>query len=452
MKRENGCCRGGMVKAAGKWGGVATLACALLLLALPLQARPNTSVKNTLTREENPQAGRREHLIMPYAFASESMGFTAGIGGGTKGYGQEQLLLGATLFSSSDEAVGLFLGLWDYRPPFASRLFCSAQGMAAHFPKNRAYSRLVFSPGPQRPGANDSYEEDYVQDSGYDNWTDFKLEYVLPWGSAQAEAMQHYTLKNGLLRSAPVGGAQWNPLKGGVTTLLLRQYNRYRSFEFAGGERAATIHPLQLAISYTNTDFPGNPSSGSQQYLGLTHDFGWLESPASWTFVEFEASKYFSYASSEWARQRIIALNIWTGHSPSWQERTNDDGTISVVHRPPFYEGATLGGYYRMRAYPIDRFNDRSVLYLAAEYRYTLEWNPIAKVSWLRFLKSDWLQLVAFAEGGRVASDYDSELLRDWQLDGGVGVRSMFAGAVARLDIAFSGESSSAWVMFGHPF
>lgn len=105
-----------------------------------------------------------------------------------------------------------------------------------------------------------------------------------------------------------------------------------------------------------------------------------------------------------------------------------------------------------MRGYPIDRFNDRSVIYTVAEYRYTMDWNPIGNINWLRFLKSDWLQLVAFVEGGRVANDYGSDLFKEWKVDGGVGIRAMFAGAVVRLDIGVSDESTSGWVMFGHPF
>lgn len=423
------------------------------LFAVPvLQAKPNTSVKNTLVREENREAGTKNRLALPYVFSTESMGFSYGAGGGMKGYGQEQLLLGGTAFGSSDNVAAFFLGMWDYQPPFAKRFFFSAQGMVGHYPKNRAYSNVSFLPDTIRPGSNDSEKDDFVEHSGYDNWTDFKIEFVVPWGSARNDPMQHYTLKNGLLQSAPVGGDTWNPLEYGVTTILFRQFNRYRSFEFEDGSEAATAHPFQLAIAYNNTDFPANPSTGSQQYLGITHDFGWLESPYEWTFIEFEASKYFSLGKSKWARQRIIALNFWTGDAPGQEEEHNADGSITVRNRPPFYEGAALGGFYRMRAYPIDRFNDRAVIYSTAEYRYTLDWNPLGNISWLGFLKSDWLQLVAFVEGGRVANDYDSDLLKDWQLDGGLSVRAMFSGAVARFDVGFSDETTTAWIMFGHPF
>ena len=433
------------------WRSITLILLAGTLLATAVHAKPNTSVKNSLTRVENPKQGTQSRLILPYAFSTESMGATFGVGGGAKGYGQDQLLFGATAFGSAEGAVGLFLGMWDYRPAFTDRFFFSALGMIGHYPEQRAYTALSFKPGVARPGGNDSGENQYAEDSGYDNWTDFRLEYVLPIGSAGNDALQHYRIKEGLLQSAPVGGATWNPLKSGVTNLLLRQYNNYRSFEFPERDIDATEHPVQLAIAYNNTDFPANPSTGSFQYVGITHDFGWLESPDDWTFIELEVSKYFSLGGSDWARQRIIALNLWTGDTPSWEEQTDADGNVTVTHRAPFYDGATLGGFYRMRGYPVDRFNDRSVLYAAAEYRYTLDWNPIGNISWLRFLQSDWLQLVGFVEGGRVANEY-GDLFEDWKVDGGVGIRSMFAGAVVRLDVGVSDEATSAWVMFGHPF
>ncbi|WP_028585394.1 BamA/TamA family outer membrane protein [Desulfogranum mediterraneum] len=424
----------------------------LSLLVCPAQAKPRASVKDSTIRAENPRK-QQSRLLLPYGFSSDAMGTTLGLGGMMKGYGQDQLLLGSTLFASFDQAVGLFLGLWDYQPPWSRRLFFSAQGMVGHYPRQRAYSAPVFSSGLTRPGSNDSAQADYLEESGYDNWTDFKLEYVLPLGSARQRATMRYELRGGLLQSSPVGGEEWNPLEHGVTTLLLRQFNRYRSLEADQGELAATVHPLELALAHDNTDFPTNPSQGSSQYLALTHDFGWLESPYEWTFIEFEASKYFNLGPSAHARQRIVALNLWTGDTPSWQEDEREDGSVLVSHRPPFYEGASLGGFYRMRGYPQDRFNDRAVIYSSAEYRYTLDWNPLARISWLRFLQADWMQLVAFVEGGRVANDYSfSQLLREWKVDAGVSLRCLFAGSVARLDLASSEEGTSMWVMFGHPF
>jgi len=55
-----------------------------IFLATTVHARPRTSVKNTLVREEKPGT-TKNFLVLPYAFSSESMGFILGLGGGLKG-------------------------------------------------------------------------------------------------------------------------------------------------------------------------------------------------------------------------------------------------------------------------------------------------------------------------------------------------------------------------------
>jgi len=424
-----------------------------LLLPLSLHAKSKASVKSSITREENPK-GSKNALVLPYAFSTDSMGFTAGVGGGVKGYGQDQLLVAGTVLGSVEGAAVGVLGMWDYKMPWVNRLFISAIGSLGYYPNQRAYAFPFYPVGSTRPGSNDSDSEQYVETPGDDNWFEFKLEYVLPMGSAKSSSMMDYRLKGGMLQSEPSGGNMWNPLESGVTILLLKQYNRYQSYEPEGLEEVdGTIHPFQFAIYYDNTDFPLNPSYGSSQFLAYTQDFAWLESEETWSFIEFEASKYFSLGESDWAKQRVIALNFWTGDSPSWEEHLDENGNIDVTNRPPYFDGATLGGFYRMRGYENHRFNDKSVIYTTAEYRYTPHWNPIGEISWLRWLHMDWWQFVGFVEGGRVANEYDfSELFSDWKVDAGVGLRAFMAGGVIRLDIAASEEGAAAWVMFGHPF
>jgi hypothetical protein len=172
------------------------LAIAGIFLATTVFARPRTTVKNTTVREENPK-GSKNALVLPYAFSTDSMGFTIGVGGLIKGYGQEQLLLGETALGSFDDAVGLFLGMWDYSPSWAQRFFLGAQGMAGHYPNQRAYAAPFYEPGTDRPGSNDSDKDDFSEESGYDNWSEFKLEYVLPLGSARNDALFRYKLKGG---------------------------------------------------------------------------------------------------------------------------------------------------------------------------------------------------------------------------------------------------------------
>ncbi len=428
------------------------LCLSLLLTVQNSIGKPNASMKFSTLREENPKSGQ-ETLILPYAFPSDSMGTTFGVGGMMKGYYQEQLLLGGTVFGSADSAYGGLLAMWDLAVlPSSDRFYLSAIGSLGHYPRQRAYAEVPPVQGI-RAGSNESDKDDYVEDEGTDNWWEMKLEYVLPIGGMHNSGMARYKLKNGMLVSGASGGEQWNPLASGATVLVLRQFNRYQTYETDEGKIEGTIHPLEFGVLYNNTDFFSNPSTGSNQFLSVTRDFGWLDSEDTWTFLQFEASKYFSFGSSDYARQRVVALNFWTGDAISEETSVDENGNEIISHSPPFLEGARLGGFYRMRAYPNNRFNDRSAIYTTAEYRYTPRWNPIGQVSWLRWLKMDWMQLVGFAEGGRVADEYDvSELLSDWKADVGVGFRAMMAGGVVRFDFAVSDEGSAGWVMFGHPF
>jgi len=425
-----------------------------LSFAPEAHAKPDASVKYSVIREKNPKE-HKETLILPYAFPSESMGTTIGVGGLAKGYIQDQLLIGGTCFGSFDDAKGIVAGIWDYQMPWTKRLFFTAYGSYAYYPRQRAYSEVPRRPSGSSPspaGTNDSDKDNYTEDDGHDNWLELKLEYVLPVGSMKNKGMAEYHLKNGILESGATGGDVWNPFESGISVLLIGQTSRYQSYKTDVATYSGDTFPFQLGYLYNNTDFPSNPTYGSSQYIAYSKDVSHAVT-GSWSFVEFETSKYFDLGPTNYARQQVLALNFWTGTSPSGNETMDSDGTTVVVNRPPFFEGARLGGFYRMRGYPNNRFNDHSVIYTAAEYRYTLKWNPIAGISWLRWLKTDWIQLAGFVEGGRVAGEYTaSKLFSDWKVDGGIGIRAMMAGSIVRVDMAGSDEGATAWVMFAQPF
>lgn len=430
------------------------LAACLLSLTAAVWARPSATVKMAVSRVEN--AGSiGQKVLLPYAFSTEGMGFAAGAGGVRKGFYQDQMAVGATAYAGP-ETRGGGLGLWDLRFPGTDRLFISAYGMMGYYPRQRAYAapRDWYWPAQlPRPGSNDSPPELALESSGASNWWEVQLAYALPIGATEDRGMIPYRLAQGILVSEPSGGDHWNPLDSGATVLLLRQYNRYQTFELEQQTLSGAVHAWELGILYDNTDFPLNPSRGSSQYLAVHYDAAWLDSQQQWLFLELEASKYFSLGASPRALQRVIALNAWTGYSPSWKLQYNDEGGSRVEHAPPYMEGAALGGFYRLRGYDQYRFHDKAALYVTAEYRYTLRWNPLRDVSWLRFLAADWLQAVAFAEGGRVGAGYTAaELLTDWRSDWGLALRGMFGGLVVRLDWAHSTEGSNLWAMVNHPF
>jgi hypothetical protein len=425
-----------------------------LLLPCQAAARPTTQVKTSVQRAENVGV-MGESLILPYAFSAESTELVFGLGGMRKGFYQEQMLVGGTAFGGAN-SYGGFAGVWDYRFPFSRRAFISVMGMLGYYPNHRAYTapRAIFIPeGVERPGSNDSDQDHFIEAEGQSNWWEIKLDYVLPIGATAGLGRVHYELARGLLTSAPSGGERWNPLESGVTIATLRQYNRYQTYETGQQFFDGTVHPFELGLLYDNTDFTINPARGSSQYVAVHHDPAWLDSEEKWTFVEAEASKYFSLGHGQWSSQRILALNGWTAYSPSWKLEQDGAGGSRVENGPPFMEGASLGGFYRLRGYRDGRFHDKAAIYATAEYRYTLRHNPVRDVEWLRFMKLDWLQLVGFVEGGRVAPHYAADtLFEDWQSDFGASLRALTAGIVVRLDVAHSDEGTNVWVMVGHPF
>ena len=430
---------------------IIALLCTLFIFQA--HARPTASVKMSVDRSENLRT-KGETLLLPYAFSTESMGFVIGLGGMRRGFIQEQMTIGGTFFGGK-ESHGMAAGVWDYRFPPTRRLFISAIGMIGYYPRQRAYSAGNFFVPPDiaPPGSNDSSPDAFIQARGSNNWWDIKLEYALPIGAAKDEGMVNYQLTEGMLTSEPSGGEHWNPWRGGVTVATLRQYNRYQSYENDQQKVEGTIHPFELGLLYNNTDFPTNPSRGSSQYIAINYDPAWLESKDTWSFVEIEASKYFSLGSSRYAHQRIIAINAWTGYSPSWELEFNDNGGSRPDNNPPFMEGATLGGFYRMRGYDQHRFHDKAAIYTTVEYRYTIRHNPLKNVKALSFINLDWFQIVGFAEGGRVAPSYTaSELFSDWKSDFGIAVRALTAGIIVRFDVAHSSEGTNMWFMMGHPF
>ena len=189
---------------------------------------------------------------------------------------------------------------------------------------------------------------------------------------------------------------------------------------------------------------------GNGLTLKAARDWALFDSSGSWTNLAMEYDHYLDLGASDSYRQRVVAFNFWTAYSPTWE--VQPDGTIE--HRPPAFSGATLGGLFRMRAYPSQRFSDKAAIYYAAELRMTAKWNFFDSYPWLqRHLGVEWIQLVPFVELGRVAPNWDvSTLHEEMQWDVGVGLRAWAKGLVVRIDVAASEEDVGVQMMVGQPF
>ncbi len=180
--------------------------------------------------------------------------------------------------------------------------------------------------------------------------------------------MNDYRLVGGLLASGATGGESLNPLTSGKTFVGLRPFYRSMSLDpsvSAVQSKSQKTNGVDLELTLDNRDFVTNPSVGQSMTLRWSRDFGLLDSTNSWSVVSGELDQYFSLGTSDWFRQRVLALDVWTADSPSWDYRA--DGTIA--NRPPTLEGAYLGGLWRMRGYRFARFSDWAAIYYAAEYR-----------------------------------------------------------------------------------
>ncbi len=180
----------------------------LVMFCSVVEARPSLAVKMAVKRVENlnPEG---QTLILPYGFSAESTGTAFGVGGMRKGFHQDQMTVGGTVFAGED-SYGVFGGVWDYRLPFSRRTFISASAMLGYYPQHRAYTiprRFFVPPGVERPGSNDSSDDVFLEASGDSNWLDMKVEYALPLGAAAEKGMVDYQLENGLLVSEPSGGS-----------------------------------------------------------------------------------------------------------------------------------------------------------------------------------------------------------------------------------------------------
>jgi hypothetical protein len=388
-------------------------------------------------------------LSLPYAFYNENFGFAAGYVYGKVGSPQKQALVLATAIVGTKGGMGFLVGR-DIQMPRIDRLFLDPVVSVGYFSDNESYVDGNPDFPDERAGSNDSNEDNFVEGNGWDNFFRLKFKYLLPIGNGRDEIITTYKIKDGLLISEPKGGTSLNPFKSGRSYLELRPF--YRSQEIDGDDIDTRVktNGLDFSLFLDNRDFAANPSKGFGLRGKVSRDFGWFNSSDSWTNMEGELDLYFPFKLGSWLRQGVLALNHWTSYSPTWDEKSDGE----ITNRPPAYTGSTLGGLWRMRGYPSQRFNDKAAVYYAAELRLIPEWNPFE--GWPRVQKYvgiKWLQFVPFVEIGRVAPEWGfSRLHSDMKWDAGLGIRAWAQGIVVRIDSAYSDEGFGLQMMISQPF
>lgn len=448
MRRCRGACMiGGTVNRCGRQS---RLFLVLMVLALGLLWRPCPARADTLVRDAEEEKTTGSRLVLPYVFGNDANGLFAGLAAGMANRGGAPTVLGATAAASTKDAELLALWAKDVRMPGMDRMFLEFLLVGSRYHDLRAYVNGNPEFPGQDAGSNESDEDNFLEGTGWDTSARVSLKYVLPIGHGLEGAVNTYTLSRGLLSSGASGGERWNPFRSGRTFLELQSFYRVVEFEEQGEDLAFKTNGLRFRTTYDNRDFPLNPERGSRLNARISRDFGRHGSSDSWTVVRGDYSKYLSLGATDWARQQVLAFNAWTAETPSWKETVTAAGT-RVDHRPPYFEGATLGGFDRLRAFPFYRFNDRAAMYYNAEYRVIPAGKPfLGGTRLMKKYKLAWWQVVGFVEAGRVAESWRfRELHTHMKWDAGVGLRAMLSKTIVRLDIAVAARSFGGWVMVG---
>ena len=407
------------------------------------------------TYAEEASGGVGQTLSLPYAFFNENFGFAGAYLYGRTGYPQPQSSLIATVMGGSEGAAMGFVAGQNLRLPGPDhmgldRLFVDPVASIGYFSDVDTYIDGDPNFTGDRAGSNDSDKDNFVTGEGWDNFFRLKFKYLLPIGHGREQIIPRYEVSDGMLASGATGGTSLNPVESGRTFIELRPF--YRALEVEGDEIEADLktNGLDIGLFFDNRDFAPNPTAGHALLLKASRDFGLLNSSDSWTVLHTELDKYISLGATQRFRQRVLAFDFWTAYSPTWE--VTDSGKID--NRPPAYAGATLGGLWRMRAFPSQRFSDKAAIYYSAELRLIPEWNPFDRWPGLqKHIGVEWLQFVPFAEFGRVAPTWNiEELHTDMKWDLGLSVRAWAKGFVVRVDSAFSEEGAGVQMMISHPF
>lgn len=398
----------------------------------------NTVLADRVVRELGRVNGEPEPYLLPYAFASESMGFVLGVAGGISGLPQEHNSLITTFLVSNEGAAAAYAFFNNYQFSEDSHLFVDITLGLGEFPQQRAYLDTAPSTGGPPAGSNDSSADNFFEAEGFSNWVEVDFKYLFDIGSGKSNPVNIYTLSEGLLVGGANGGEIFNPFKSGRTYLQTTLFHHDRDYE-VDSEFPLSTTGIGLSVKYDNTDFPVNPSLGSIIKAGIKYDPGFSDNEL-WSVAEIEYSTFFKLPKGRFTEQQVIALNVWTAH------------TLSDAPAPHYY-GVTLGGLYRLRAYPIERFHDNSAVYYSAEFRTIPKSDLLRNISFLEFANLEWWELAIFYETGRVAPDWNLKDLHDsMKSDVGISLRVMANNDIGRLDMAWSEEDAAIWLMYGHPF
>jgi len=427
-----------------------------LIVASTLAAPTLASNLNVNVEAGKSDSTSKQLITIPYAFYNKNTGVAAAGVVAANGLFQPQVTALLNAFVGSNGTTNLFSYLSDYQLPIGERLFVDAMFMYSDWGETESFQNGNPNYLDERAGSNDSDKDDFIEAEGTDKHFRLKLKYVLPIGDGKHSPIHTYKVRRGLLEpGSGSGGNNWNPFKGGRSTVVIEPFYRNQDFEdiATNAHFQSETSGVKLNLEYDNTDWYQNPSSGSRQTVSVTRDWGQSDTSSTWTAVQFEWSKYISLAPTSNSRQRVLALNFWTSDVPTWNSSSRNGEGVEQFHRAPLFEGSTLGGLDRQRGFATNRFSDRSAVNYAVEYRHSPISNPFASMPLVNKLYIPWWQWVAFVEAGRVADNWSfNDLHKDMKVSAGLGVRINVFGLIIRADGSVSEDGGAVQMFFNHTY
>ncbi|GEM_PF-3734191 len=170
----------------------------LLPVLLLLVATPGAGQTVTRRVENRDTSYRPYHLVLPYAFYSESFSFALGVGAAGSGLlGQEQFSGFVAGSAGTNGSWSVIAGGWGLR--LGHRLFLDPRLMAGSWVEPRLYVDGNPDFPHERAGSNDSSEDNFVDGAQDMGWATADLRYILPLGHGRDPVVTTYWLEEGLL-------------------------------------------------------------------------------------------------------------------------------------------------------------------------------------------------------------------------------------------------------------
>jgi hypothetical protein len=380
--------------------------------------------------------------ILPYVVYSETLGGGIGIGF----VGHNAIVDDANFFLSGlTTNNGSFTYLLNFRNlyipvPYLERLLLSFDLYHSYY----AQSWYHIDGNPdfvgEPAGSNDSDFLNRVQ--AQNNFWKHRLELKFLWPWADGAGGYSGAVKR---ESA---GQGWLPWRNGATYVSVLGF--WESFEMsidAIEQPKLVTSGLKFLLDWDNRNSENNASSGGRTRVNYQVDFG--DDYPGYTFWSVRQSFNTTLFGTPFTTQQVLSLRMSVMDTPSW-DQVNADGEFQ---RPPFFAGATLGGYDDLRGYGNYRFHDRSAVSYNIEYRVLPAWQPMQSWPILEYYDVPWWQWVIFYDLARVDNGLDLETFtQDLHDSYGLGARFQIEGVLVRMAYAQSQEDSQFIIMVNQPF